>query len=76
MKNYENSLTKSYPYGNAFVENTVKAARLKMFKSIDKSHCELFKKFANKTKVWFLIYIDSNKRIFTRQRANEVAPTA
>jgi hypothetical protein len=41
LKNYENSLTKSYPYVNASGEKTVKAARLKMFKNIDKSLSEL-----------------------------------
>ncbi len=30
---------------------------------------------ANQKKVWFLSYIDSNKRIFPRRRANGVAPT-
>ncbi len=35
-----------------------------MFGSIDKSLSELLKKTANKTKVWFLSYIDSKKRIF------------
>ncbi len=44
MKNYENSLTKSYPYSNASREKTVKAERLKIFESIDKSLSELLKK--------------------------------
>jgi hypothetical protein len=46
-----------------------------MLGSIDKSLGELFKKTANKTKVWFLSYIDSKKRIFRERRANGVAPT-
>jgi hypothetical protein len=75
MKNYENLLTKSYPYGNAFKEKTIKAARLKMFEIKDKSLSELLKKTVNKTKIWFLSYIDSKKRIFPRRRANGVAPT-
>jgi hypothetical protein len=66
---------KSYPYGNASREKTVKAARLKIFKIIDKSLSELLKKTANQKKVWFLSYIDSKKRIFPRRRANGVAPT-
>jgi hypothetical protein len=41
MKNYENSVTKSYPYGNASREKSIKAAKLKMFESIDKSLSEL-----------------------------------
>jgi hypothetical protein len=44
MKKYENLVTKSYPYGNASSEKTVKAARLKIFESIDKSLSELLKK--------------------------------
>jgi hypothetical protein len=44
MKNYENLLTKSYPYGNASREKTFTAARLKMCESIDKSLSELLKK--------------------------------
>jgi hypothetical protein len=43
MKNFENSLMKSYPYGNTSREKTIKAARLKMFESIDKSFSELLK---------------------------------
>jgi hypothetical protein len=35
---------KSYPYGNASREKTVKAARLKIFEIIDKSLSELLKK--------------------------------
>jgi hypothetical protein len=66
---------KSYPYGNASREKTVKAARLKIFEIIDKSLSELLKKTANQKKVWFLSYIDSKKRIFRRRRANGVAPT-
>jgi hypothetical protein len=66
---------KSYPFGNASREKTVKAARLKIFEIIDKSHSELLKKTANQKKVWFLSYIDSKKRIFPRRRANGVAPT-
>ncbi len=66
---------KSYPYGNASREKTVKAARLKIFEVIDKSLSELLKKTANQKKVWFLSYIDSKKRIFRRRRANGVAPT-
>ncbi len=65
---------KSYPFGNAFLEQTNKAARLKMFESIDKSLSELLKKTANQTKVWFLSYVDSKKRIFPRLRAYGVAP--
>jgi hypothetical protein len=41
MKTMKNSLTKSYPYGNASREKTVKAARLKIFEIIDKSLSEL-----------------------------------
>jgi hypothetical protein len=37
-------LLKSYPYGNASREKTVKAARLKIFEIIDKSLGELLKK--------------------------------
>jgi hypothetical protein len=70
----KNLLTKSYPYGNASREKTIKAARLKMFEIIDKSLSELFKKMSNQKKVWFLSYIDSKKRIFPRWRANGVAP--
>jgi hypothetical protein len=66
---------KSYPYGNASREKTVKAARLKIFEIIDKSLSELLKKTANQKMVWFLSYIDSKKRIFRRLRANGVAPT-
>ncbi len=66
---------KSYPYGNASREKTVKAARLKIFEIIDKILSELLKKTANQKKVWFLSYIDSKKRIFRRRRANGVAPT-
>jgi hypothetical protein len=66
---------KSYPYGNASREKTVKAARLKIFEELDKSLSELLKKTANQKKVWFLSYIDSKKRIFRRRRANGVAPT-
>jgi hypothetical protein len=66
---------KSYPYGNASREKTVKAARLKKFEIIDKSLSELLKKTANQKKVWFLSFIDSKKRIFRRRRANGVAPT-
>ena len=66
---------KSYPYGNASREKTVKAARLKIFEIIDKSLSELLKKTANQKKVWFLSYIDFKKRIFRRRRANGVAPT-
>jgi hypothetical protein len=66
---------KSYPYGNASREKTVKAARLKIFEVIDKSLSEFLKKTANQKKVWFLSYIDSKRRIFRRWRANGVAPT-
>jgi hypothetical protein len=45
-----------------------------MFGSIDKSHSELLKITANQTKVWFLSYIDSKKRIFPQLRAYGVAP--
>jgi hypothetical protein len=45
MKNYENSLTKSYSYGNASREKTVKAARLKMFEILDKSLSKIFLKW-------------------------------
>ncbi len=44
MKKVENLLMKSYPYGNASREKNVKAARLKMFESIDKNLSELLKK--------------------------------
>jgi hypothetical protein len=37
----KNWLTKSYPYGNASREKNDKAARLKMFESIDKSLSEI-----------------------------------
>jgi hypothetical protein len=66
---------KSYPYGNASREKTVKAARLKMFEIIDESLSELLKKTAKQKKVWFFSYINSKKRIFPRRRANGVAPT-
>jgi hypothetical protein len=59
---------KSYPYGNASREKTVKSARLKIFEIIDKSLSELLKKMV-------FSYIDSKKRIFRRRRANGVAPT-
>jgi hypothetical protein len=41
VKNDENLVTKMYPYGKASREKTVKATRLKMFESIDKSLSEL-----------------------------------
>jgi hypothetical protein len=41
MKNKKNSPMKSYPYGNASREKTIKAARLKIFEIIDKSLSEL-----------------------------------
>jgi hypothetical protein len=41
MKNYENSLMKRYPYGNASRKKAVKAARLKMFEIIDISRSKL-----------------------------------
>ncbi len=63
---------KSYPYGNASREKTVKAARLKIFEIIDKSLSQLLKKTANQK---FLSFIDSKKRIFRQRRANGVAPT-
>ncbi len=46
-----------------------------MLGSIDKSLSELLKKTANKTKVWFMSYSNSKKRIFRERRANGVAPT-
>ncbi len=46
-----------------------------MLGSIDKSLSELLKKTANKTKVRFLSYSNSKKRIFRERRANGVAPT-
>jgi hypothetical protein len=68
-------LTKKYHYGNAPRDKSVKSRKLKMLGSIDKSLSELLKKTANKTKVWFLSYLDSKKRIFRELRANGVAPT-
>jgi hypothetical protein len=66
---------RNYRYGNAPRDKTVKARRLKILGSIDKSLSELLKKTANKTKVWILSYIDSKKRIFRERLANGVAPT-
>jgi hypothetical protein len=55
-----NLLTKSHRYVNVPRDKTVKARRLKMLESIDKSLSELLKT-ANQTKVWFLSYINSKK---------------
>jgi hypothetical protein len=59
-------LPKNIHYGNAPRDKTVKGRRLKLLESIDKSLSELLKQMANKTKVWFLSYIDSKKHNFSQ----------
>ncbi len=75
MKKNENLLTKNYRYVNAPRDKTVKATRLKILDCIGKYISELFKKSHLNRKPGSQVISIPNKHIFTRWRANSIAPT-